>query len=337
MSVRIGISGFGRIAGTCVRIAQDMPDVEIAAINKRNANLDYMAYMLRYDSVFGRFPGSVETYDQGLIINGKKVQVFGANDLKDIPWGDAGVDYVIEATGAFTTAEKCQPHLDAGAKKVIISAPAKDDTPTFVYKVNSDNYTSDMKIVSNASCTTNCLAPLCKVVYDNFGIETAQMATIHASTGKQSVVDSRSDKDWRRGRSVYGNIVPTSTGASKAVGKIIPELQGRMTGISYRIPAADGSLIDVAITTTKATSYDEICAAVKEASETTMKGVLEYVDDEVTSIDFIGDAHTSIFDKRMGIQLDDHNFKLVAYYDNEYGYSAKTLELARHMYEVDNR
>ncbi len=337
MTVRIGISGFGRIAGTCVRIAQDMPDVEIAAINKRNANLDYMAYMLRYDSVFGRFPGEVATYDNGLVINGKKVPVFGATEISEIPWGDAGADYVIEATGAFLTTEKCLPHLEAGAKKVIISAPAKDDTPTFVYKVNTDKYTKDMNVVSNASCTTNCLSPICKVVFDNFGIEVAQMATIHASTGKQAVVDSRSDKDWRRGRSVYGNIVPTSTGASKAVGKIIPELLGKMTGISYRIPAADGSLVDIAVTTTKATTYEDICAAMEEASKTTLSGVLEYVDDEVTSIDFIGDPHTSIFDKRMGIQLDDHNFKLVGYYDNEYGYSAKTLELARLMHETDNR
>jgi len=337
MSIKVGISGFGRIGRVVIRAAMDMHDIEIAGINVRNADLDYMVYMLKYDTIFGRFPKSLETYDEGIIIDGKKVPVYSESEAKNIPWDRCGAEYIVEATGAYTTTEKAMDHVHAGAKKVIISAPAKDKTtPTFVYGVNSDNYTKDMDVVSNASCTTNCLAPLCKVIEDNFGIDQGLMSTIHSATAKQKVVDARSLKDWRTGRSVFGNIIPSSTGAAKAVGLVIPSLAGRMTGISYRVPTADVSVIDLNILLKKSASYEDICRAVKKASETTLSGVIEYVDDEVVSGDFVGDAHTSIFDAREGIELNDKFFKLIAFYDNEFGYSSKTLELIRHMYEVDN-
>lgn len=336
MAIKVGISGWGRIARIIMRAAVDMPEIEIAGINKRNANIEYMLYMLKYDSAFGRFPADLDMYEGGLIVNGKKIPVYGETEIDKIPWAECGAEYVIEATGAYLTTEKCQGHLAAGAKKVIISAPAKDkETPTFVYGVNADEYTKDMTVVSNASCTTNCLAPLCKVINDEFGIEQGLMATIHAVTAKQNVVDVKSEKDWRRGRSVFGNIIPSTTGAAKAVGKVIPELNGKMTGISYRIPTIDVSLVDLNVITKKATNLDEIKAAVKKASETNMKGVIEYVDDEVVSGDFLGDANTSIFDAREALQLNEHFFKLVSYYDNEFGYSAKTLELVKHMAAVD--
>jgi glyceraldehyde-3-phosphate dehydrogenase, type I len=337
MSIKVGISGFGRIGRVVIRAAMDMHDIEIAGINVRNADLDYMVYMLKYDTIFGRFPKSLETYDEGIIIDGKKVPVYSESEAKNIPWDRCGAEYIVEATGAYTTTEKAMDHVHAGAKKVIISAPAKDKTtPTFVYGVNSDNYTKDMDVVSNASCTTNCLAPLCKVIEDNFGIDQGLMSTIHSATAKQKVVDARSLKDWRTGRSVFGNIIPSSTGAAKAVGLVIPSLAGRMTGISYRVPTADVSVIDLNILLKKSASYEDICRAVKHASETSLHGVIEYIDDEVVSGDFVGDAHTSIFDAREGIELNDKFFKLIAFYDNEFGYSSKTLELIRHMYEVDN-
>ena len=337
MAVKVGISGFGRISRVVIRAAINDPDVDIVAINKRNANLEYMKYMLKYDSTFGRFPAELDVYEDGLVIDGKKIPVLSYGEAKDIPWADYGAEYIIEGTGAYLTSEKAMDHITAGAKKVIMSAPAKDDTPTFVMGVNNDKYTSDMQIVSNASCTTNCLAPMAKVIFDNFGIKQGLMATIHASTSKQHVVDSRSEKDWRTGRSVYGNIIPSTTGAAKAVGLVIPELQGKMTGISYRIPAADVSLVDLNVETEKATSIDEIRAARKEASEGSMKGVLEFTDEEVTSIDFLGDPHTSAFDSVQSLELSDHLFKIVGYYDNEFGYSTKLLELAKHMYAVDNK
>lgn len=337
MSIKVGISGFGRIGRVVIRAAMDMHDIEIAGINVRNADLDYMVYMLKYDTIFGRFPKSLETYDEGIIIDGKKVPVYSESEAKNIPWDRCGAEYIVEATGAYTTTEKAMDHVHAGAKKAIISAPAKDKTtPTFVYGVNSDNYTKDMDVVSNASCTTNCLAPLCKVIEDNFGIDQGLMSTIHSATAKQKVVDARSLKDWRTGRSVFGNIIPSSTGAAKAVGLVIPSLAGRMTGISYRVPTADVSVIDLNILLKKSASYEDICRAVKHASETSLHGVIEYIDDEVVSGDFVGDAHTSIFDAREGIELNDKFFKLIAFYDNEFGYSSKTLELIRHMYEVDN-
>ena len=338
MAIKIGINGFGRIATGVIRAAMDMPEIEIAGVNIRNADLDYLVYMLKYDSTFGRFPKPLGRYEDGLIIDGKKVKIYSESEVDKIDWTVCGAEYIIEATGAYLTTEAALPHITVGgAKKVIISAPAKDKgvTPMFVYGVNQDTYTKDMQVVSNASCTTNCLAPLCKVLEDNFGIEQGLMATIHACTSKQKVVDARSMKDWRTGRSIFGNIIPSTTGAAKAVGQVIPALKGKMTGISYRVPTADVSVVDLNVQLKTATSYEAICAAMKEASETTMKGVLEYVDDEVVSGDFLGDPCTSIFDCREGIELNDKFFKLVAYYDNEFGYSSKILEMIKHMAAVD--
>ena len=336
MAIKIGISGFGRISRVVIRSAMNMPDIEIAGINVRNADTEYMEYMLKYDTVFGRFPGELGHYDGGIIINGHKIPVFSESDAANIPWGKCGAEYIVEGTGAYNTTEKAMVHIRQGAKKVVITAPAKDKTtPTFVMGVNHKEYTKDMDVVSNASCTTNCLAPLCKVVEDNWGIEQGLMSTIHSATAKQMVVDARSLKDWRTGRSVFGNIIPSTTGAAKAVGLVIPSLNGKMTGISYRVPTNDVSVVDLNVQLKKSASYEEICRKIKEAAEGEMKGVLEYVDDEVVSGDFIGDTHTSIFDAREGIQLNDKFFKLIAFYDNEYGYSTKVLELIRHMYSVD--
>lgn len=338
MAIKIGVSGFGRISRVVIRAAMDMPDIEIAGINVRNADKEYMVYMLKYDTVFGRFPKELGIYDDGLIIDGKKVPVYSESDASNIPWGECGAEYIVEGTGAYNTTEKAMVHINQGAKKVVITAPAKDkETPTFVMGVNHETYTSDMQIVSNASCTTNCLAPMCKVIEDNWGIEQGLMSTIHAATAKQKVVDARSMKDWRTGRSSFGNIIPSTTGAAKAVGLVVPSLAGKMTGISYRVPTNDVSVVDLNVQLKKPASYEEICAKMKEASETHMKGVLEYVDDEVVSSDFIGDANTSIFDAREGIQLNDRFFKLIAFYDNEFGYSNKVLELIRHMYSVDHK
>lgn len=338
MAIKVGISGFGRIARIVVRAAQNKKDIDIVGINARNADLEYMLYQLKYDTTFGRFPGELDHYDGGIIIDGKRIPVYRESEAAKIPWKECGAEYIVEATGAYLTTEKAKAHITAGAKKVIMSAPAKDaETPTFVMGVNNDVYTTDMNIVSNASCTTNCLAPLAKVVEDNWGIEQGLMATIHSATSKQKTVDSRSDKDWRAGRSVFGNIIPSSTGAAKAVGLVVPSLKGKMTGISYRIPAADVSLVDLNVQLKKPASLDEIKAKMKEVSEGSMKGILEYVDDEVVSGDFVGDACTSIFDARQGIELNDKFFKLVAFYDNEFGYSSKTLDLVRHMYETDNK
>ncbi len=338
MAIKVGISGFGRIGRVVIRAAMDFDDIEISGINVRNADLKYMEYMLRYDSIFGRFPKELGVYEEGLIINGKKVPVYSESEAENIPWHKCGAEYIVEATGAYVTTENSMKHIKAGAKKVIISAPAKDKvTPTYVMGVNHENYTKDIDVVSNASCTTNCLAPLVKVMNDNWGVEQGLMSTIHAATAKQKVVDARSMKDWRTGRSSFGNIIPSSTGAAKAVGLVIPEVNGKLTGISYRVPVADVSVIDLNLELKTPTSYEEICAKVREASETSMKGILEYVDDEVVSTDFIGDPHTSIFDAREGIMLNDKFVKLIAFYDNEYGYSSKILDLIRHMYKVDNK
>ncbi len=338
MAIKVGISGFGRIGRVVIRAAMDFDDVEIVGINVRNADLKYMEYMLRYDTIFGRFPKELGVYEEGLIINGKKVPVYSESEAENIPWGKCGAEYIVEATGAYTTTETANKHIKAGAKKVIISAPAKDKvTPTYVMGVNHENYTKDISVVSNASCTTNCLAPLVKVIQDNWGVEQGLMSTIHAATAKQKVVDARSMKDWRTGRSSFGNIIPSSTGAAKAVGLVIPEVNGKLTGISYRVPVADVSVIDLNLELKNPTSYEEMCAKIKEASETYMKGILEYVDDEVVSSDFIGDPHTSIFDAREGIMLNDKFVKLIAFYDNEYGYSSKILSLIQHMYKVDNK
>lgn len=337
--IKIGINGFGRISRVVIRAVQDMNDIEIAGINIRNADLDYLAYMIKYDSTFGRFNGTVERWDdKGLIINGKKVPVYSKEVASEIPWNECGAIYVIDGTGAYNTTEKAKAHIDAGAKKVIISAPAKDDiTPTFVYGVNHEEYKKDMDIISNASCTTNCLAPLCKILQDNWGIEGGLMATIHSATSKQKTVDARSMKDWRVGRSVFNNIIPTSTGAAKAVGLVIPELMGKMTGISYRVPTQDVSVVDLNVVLSKPAKKEEILEEVKKASESYLKDVVEYVDDEVVSCDFIGDSIASIFDVRQAIQLNDRTFKFVSFYDNEWGYSVQILRMIRHMASVDDK
>ncbi len=334
--VRIGINGWGRISTCVMRAARLFDDIEIAAINWRNADYEYVKYLLKYDTTYGRFPAEVDTYENGIVVDGKKIPVFFEEDPSNIPWGECGADYIIDGTGALTSSDKCQPHLDAGAKKVIISAPAKDkETPTFVYGVNHNDYNKDMKIVSAASCTTNCLAPLCKVINDKWGIEHGLMTTIHASTGKQKTNDGRSNKDWRIGRAVYNNIIPTTTGAAKAVGKVIPEVNGKLTGMSFRVPAIDVSVVDLDVVLKEAASYEDICKAMKEASEGELKGVLAYTDEAVVSMDFCGDSHPSIFDSKMGIEVNDKFFKLIAYYDNEFGYTCNMLRLIRHMAAVD--
>lgn len=338
MAIKVGISGFGRISRVVIRAAMDDKDIDICGINVRNADKDYMVYMLKYDTIFGRFPKELGVYDEGIIIDGKKIPVYSESDAANIPWSECGAEYIVEGTGAYNTTEKAMVHINRGAKKVVITAPAKDKTtPTFVMGVNHETYRPEMEVVSNASCTTNCLAPLAKVIEDNWGIDQGLMSTIHSATAKQKVVDARSLKDWRTGRSVFGNIIPSTTGAAKAVGLVIPSLVGKMTGISYRVPTADVSVIDLNIQTKKSASYEAICAKIKEASEGHMKGVIEYVDDEVVSGDFVGDPHTSIFDAREGIQLNDKFFKLIAFYDNEFGYSSKVLALIKHMYSVDNK
>lgn len=336
MAIKIGINGFGRISRVVIRAAMDDPEIEITGINMRNADLEYMKYMLKWDSTFGRFPKPLEVYDEGLIIDGKKVKVFSEEKAAAIDWTSCGAEYIVEGTGAYATTEKAMDHIKAGAKKVIITAPAKDKvTPTFVMGVNHEKYKKDYQVVSNASCTTNCLAPLCKVLEDNWGIEDGLMSTIHAATNKQKTVDARSMKDWRTGRSVMNNIIPTTTGAAKAVGLVIPELTGRLTGISYRVPVSDVSLVDLNIRLKKPATYAEICEKIKEASESHLEGIIEYIDDEVVSSDFIGDPCTSIFDSRQGFELNEHMFKLIAFYDNEFGYSSKVLMLIKHMAKVD--
>ena len=339
MSLKIGISGFGRIARIAIRCMEEMGEpFEVAGINWRSRDLDYMVYMMKYDSTFGRFKGTVEKYDEGIIINGKKIPVYDKTDVTEIPWKDCGAEYIIDCTGAYTTTEKGMEHIQAGAKKMVISAPAKDKvTPTFVYGVNENDYVSDMQVVSAASCTTNCLAPLCKVLQDNFGIEMGLMSTIHAATAKQKVIDAKSLKDWRTGRSVFGNLIPTTTGAAKAVGLVIPEIKGKMTGIAYRVPTIDVSIVDLNVVLSKPTNYEAICKAVKEAAEGPMKEVIEYVDDEVVSSDFIGCPQPCAFDAREGIELNDKFFKLLAYYDNEWGYTCNMLRLVKHMWEIDNK
>ena len=338
MAIKIGVSGFGRISRVVIRAAMDMPEIEIAGINVRNADKEYMVYMLKYDTVFGRFPKELDVYEDGIIIDGKRVPVYSESDAANIPWSECGAEYIVEGTGAYNTTEKAMVHINQGAKKVIITAPAKDKTtPTFVMGVNHDEYTKDMTIVSNASCTTNCLAPVCKVIEDNWGIEQGLMSTIHAATAKQKVVDARSLKDWRTGRSAFGNIIPTSTGAAKAVGLVIPSLVGRMTGIAYRVPTNDVSVIDVNIQLKESASYEEICRKIKEASEGEMAGILGYTEDDVVSSDFITDPRTSIFDAKAGIALTDSFVKLVSWYDNEWGYSNKVLMLIKHMYSVDHK
>ena len=337
MSIKVGINGFGRIGRLVFRAGINRPDIEFVGINDPFMTPDYMAYMLRYDTMHGRFDGTIEYTDDAIIVNGKKVRFFACMDPKDIPWGEAGAEYVVESTGVFLTKEKAQAHIDAGAKKVVMSAPSKDDTPMFVCGVNLDKYTPDMTFVSNASCTTNCLAPIAKVLHDAFGITDGLMTTVHSTTATQKTVDGPSKKDWRGGRAAAGNIIPSSTGAAKAVGKVIPELNGKLTGMSMRVPTLDVSVVDLTVNLAKPAKYDEICAAMKKASEGELKGILGYTDEDVVSSDFLGDTRTSIFDAKAGIALTDTFVKVVSWYDNEIGYSNKVLELIKHMYSVDHK
>ena len=337
MAIKVGINGFGRIGRVVLRIMIEHPEqFDICGINLRKADLDYMVYQVKYDSVFRTFRDTVEHDDRHLIINGKKIRVYSESDITQIPWDDCGAEYIIESTGAFNTVEKASAHLQNGAKKDIISAPSKDDTPMFVMGVNHMLYRSDMRVVSNASCTTNCLAPLAKVVHEEIGIEQSLMSTIHAATSKQKPVDSRGGSDWRTGRSILNNIIPTSTGAAKAVGKVIPSLNGKLTGMSMRVPTLDVSVVDLTVNLVKPASYEEICAAMKKASEGELKGILGYTDEQVVSSDFLGDTRTSIFDAKAGIALTDTFVKVVSWYDNEIGYSNKVLDLIEHMYSVDH-
>ena len=327
MSVKIGINGFGRIGKLSFQAALAKEGVEVVAVNDPFVAADYMAYMTKYDTVHGRFNGTIEEKDGNLVVNGNEIKVYNEMDPHNIPWGDLGVEYVLECSGVFTTMEKAGAHLEAGAKKVIISAPSKD-APMFVMGVNNETYDPSMNIVSNASCTTNCLAPLAKVINDNFGITEGLMTTVHSTTATQKTVDGASKKDWRGGRAAAANIIPSSTGAAKAVGKVIPELNGKLTGMSLRVPTVDVSVVDLTCNLAKPTTYEEICAAVKKASEGELKGILGYTDEDVVSSDFISDPHTSIFDAKAGIMLTDTFVKLVSWYDNEWGYSNKLVDLA---------
>ena len=337
MSIKVGINGFGRIGRLVFRAGIVRDDIEIVAVNAPDKTPEQLAYVTKFDSVHGRFNGSVEVVDGNLVVNGKTVKVLGSRDPSQLPWGELGVDYVLECTGKFLTKESAQPHLDAGAKVVVLSGPSKDDTPMFVCGVNLDKYDPSMTVVSNASCTTNCLAPLAKVINDKFGIIEGLMTTVHAGTATQNVVDAFSKKNWRLSRSCFENIIPSTTGAAKAVGKVIPELKGKLTGMSMRIPSADVSIVDLTCRLEKGASYDEICAAVKEAAEGSMAGVLAYTDEEVVSSDFRTDPHTSIFDAKAGIGLNPNFVKLVAWYDNEWGFSNKMLDLTAYIDSVRNK
>ena len=334
--VKVGINGFGRIGRLAFRVTTKRDDVEVVAINDPFIDADYMAYMLKYDSVHGKFDGTVDVKDGKLVVNGKEIAVNACMNPEEIPWGAEGAEYVIESTGVFTTMDKAAAHFKGGAKKVIISAPSKD-APMFVMGVNQDTYTKDMTIVSNASCTTNCLAPIAKVLDEKFGIVEGLMSTIHSVTGTQKVVDSPSKKDWRGGRGACFNIIPSSTGAAKAVGKVYPKLNGKLTGMSFRVPTADVSVVDLTCRLDKAATYEDICNAMKEYSEGALKGVLGYTADDVVSTDFLGDPHTSIFDAKAGISLNDHFVKVVSWYDNEWGYSNKVVDLITYMYGVDHK
>ena len=334
MSVKVGINGFGRIGKLSFQAALAKEGVEVVAVNDPFVTADYMAYMTKFDTVHGRFQGTIEEKNGNLVVNGKEIKVYNEMDPHNIPWGEIGVDYVLECSGVFTTMEKAQAHLDAGAKKVLISAPSKD-APMFVMGVNNEKYDTNMNIVSNASCTTNCLAPLAKVINDNFGIKEGLMTTVHSTTATQKTVDGASKKDWRGGRAAAANIIPSSTGAAKAVGKVIPELNGRLTGMSFRVPTMDVSVVDLTCNLEKPTTYEEICAAMKKAAEGELKGIVEYTDEPVVSSDFLNDAHTSIFDATAGIMLTDTFVKLVAWYDNEWGYSNKLVDLACYIASKD--
>lgn len=326
-SINTGINGFGRIGRIVLRASLENPKVKVVAINDPFIDLEYMVYMFKYDSTHGRFKGTVEHKDGKLVVNGHEIAVHAERDPAQIPWGSHGADYVIESTGVFTTKDAASAHLKGGAKKVIISAPSAD-APMFVVGVNLDKYTSDLSVISNASCTTNCLAPLAKVIHDNYGILEGLMTTVHATTATQKTVDGPSHKDWRGGRGAGANIIPSSTGAAKAVGKVIPELNGKLTGMAFRVPTPDVSVVDLTVRLEKPASYDEIKATIKKASESKeLKGILGYTEDQVVSTDFVGDAHSSIFDAKAGIQLSPTFVKLISWYDNEFGYSTRVVDL----------
>ena len=336
MMTKIGINGFGRIGRLAFRAAIQREDVEVVGVNDPFMNPEYMVYMLRYDSVHGKFPGTVDFEGNTLIVNGKKVPVFTELEVKNIPWASVGAEIILECTGKHHDKPSCQGHVDAGAKHVIMGAPAKDDSPMFVMGVNNKKYTPDMTFVSNASCTTNCLSPIAKVLNDNWGIKEGLMTTVHSVTPTQKLLDGASMKDWRGGRAATGNIIPSSTGAAKAVGKVIPELNGKLTGMAMRVPTLDVSVVDLTVVLEKPATYAEICAAMKAASEGELKGVLGYTEEQVVSSDFIGDSRTSIFDAGAGISLTDNFVKVVSWYDNECGYATKMVELACYMNGVDN-
>jgi glyceraldehyde 3-phosphate dehydrogenase len=334
--IKVGINGFGRIGRMVFRASINHPEIDIVGINDL-CPADYLAYMLKYDTMHGQFNGTIDYTENSIIVNGKNIPVSAVKNPAELPWGELGAEYVVESTGLFLTQEKAQGHIDAGAKKVVMSAPSKDATPMFVVGVNDDKYTSDMTFVSNASCTTNCLAPIAKVLNDKWGITDGLMTTVHSTTATQKTVDGPSLKDWRGGRAASGNIIPSSTGAAKAVGKVIPELNGKLTGMSMRVPTLDVSVVDLTVNLAKPAKYDEICAAMKEAAEGELKGILGYTEDAVVSSDFLGDARTSIFDAKAGIALTDTFVKVVSWYDNEWGYSNKVLDLIERMYSVDHK
>ena len=327
---KVGINGFGRIGRLVFRAAQERDDIEIVAINDL-IDVDYIAYMLKYDSTHGQFKGDIEVRNGKLVVNGKEIRTTSEKNPANLKWGEVGVEYVVESTGLFLTKEAAQGHIDAGAKKVVMSAPSKDDTPMFVMGVNESSYTPDMTFISNASCTTNCLAPLAKVVHDNWGIEEGLMTTVHATTATQKTVDGPSAKDWRGGRGAGQNIIPSSTGAAKAVGKVIPELNGKLTGMSFRVPTPNVSVVDLTVRLKNPATYEEICTKMKESAEGELKGIVGYTEDAVVSNDFIGDPRTCIFDAGAGIQLSDKFVKLVAWYDNEWGYSNKVVDLVAYI------
>jgi len=328
--MKIGINGFGRIGRLAFRAAIERPGIEVVGINDL-VEPDYMAYMLKYDSTHGPFKGTIAVEGGHLVVNGKTIRVTAEKDPANLKWGEIGAEIIIESTGLFLTQETAQKHIDAGAKKVVMSAPAKDDTPTFVMGVNNKKLTAEQTIVSNASCTTNCLAPIAKVLNDNFGIEEGLMSTIHAVTATQKTVDGPSHKDWRGGRGAYQNIIPSSTGAAKAVTLVIPELKGKLTGMSFRVPVPDVSVVDLTVRLSKPATYEQIKKVMKDASEGELKGILGYTEEEVVSQDFKGDARTSIFDAKAGIALNDHFVKVVAWYDNEWGYSNKLIDLVQEL------
>ncbi len=335
MSAKVAINGFGRIGRLALRAGLKMKDLDFVGINHPGRAPELMAYMFKYDSVHGVYPGEVSSDESAIIIDGKRIPFFSGKEPKDIPWSSVGAEYIIECSGKFLTAEKTQGHLDAGAKKVLMSAPSKDDTPMFVMGVNHDKYNSDMKFLSAASCTTNCLAPLAKVIHDAFGIESGLMTTVHSATASQKTVDGYENKDWRIGRASATNIIPYSTGAAKAVGKVIPSLKGKLTGMSFRVPTVDSSVVDLTVNLERPASYDEICAAVKKAAEGELKGLLQYTEDELVSSDLIGNPHGCIFDAKAGIALNDRFVKLVAWYDNEWGYTNMLLNFLRYAIATD--